>query len=124
MWGCGCNRRLVGRLACSNGRGSWSLAGRGHSLCAEEAKAIQPSEPTSTSLCPPPLPFTEEGDFTTAYSYYYEAYEQYAALSSPRALPLLKLMLLAKVLMRAWSWERGTVGTLLACLDREAEACC
>ncbi|KAL6780720.1 RPN6 [Auxenochlorella protothecoides x Auxenochlorella symbiontica] len=41
---------------------------------------------------------SEEGDFTTAYSYYYEAYEQYAALSSPRALPLLKLMLLAKIM--------------------------
>lgn len=60
---------------------------------------------TPTSPCFPSW-VAEEGDFTTAYSYYYEAYEQYAALSSPRALPLLKLMLLAKVPWGPWPCAR------------------
>lgn len=40
----------------------------------------------------------EEGDFITAYSYFYEAQEAYAALGSPRAITALKYMLLAKIM--------------------------
>lgn len=43
----------------------------------------------------------EEKDFKTAYSYFYEAFEQMSALDNPRAVSVLKYMLLCKV-GRGW----------------------
>lgn len=40
----------------------------------------------------------EEKDFKTAFSYFYEAFEQLSALDDSRAVPVLKYMLLCKIM--------------------------
>ncbi|KAK2077688.1 hypothetical protein QBZ16_004534 [Prototheca wickerhamii] len=57
----------------------------------------------------------EERDFVTAYSYFYEAQEAYAALGSPRAVQALKYMLLAKVM-------RGEVADVAALIASKTGA--
>jgi hypothetical protein len=41
----------------------------------------------------------EEGDFKTAFSYFFEGYEQYSSLGEPKAASLLKYMLLCKIML-------------------------
>lgn len=66
----------------------------------------------------------EEGDHVTAYSYFYEAHEAYAALGSPRAPAALKYMLLSRV-MRGEAGEvealaGAKAGAAAGCRDVEA----
>lgn len=41
----------------------------------------------------------DERDFKTAYSYFYEAFEGYDSIDSPKALTGLKYMLMCKIML-------------------------
>jgi len=41
----------------------------------------------------------DEKDHKTAFSYFFEAFEQFSALNEPKAVPMLKYMLLCKIMM-------------------------
>jgi 26S proteasome regulatory subunit N6 len=41
----------------------------------------------------------EEKDYKTAYSYFFEAFEQFSALNEPQAVNTLKYMLMCKIML-------------------------
>jgi 26S proteasome regulatory subunit N6 len=52
----------------------------------------------------------EEKDYKTAYSYFFEAFEQFSALDDPKAVAVLKYMLLCKVMLN----EAGDVPSIIS----------
>ncbi|CAG9460925.1 unnamed protein product [Pedinophyceae sp. YPF-701] len=54
---------------------------------------------------------TEEKDYKTAYSYFFEAFEAFASLKDPRAQRALKYMLLSKVMMGASDEVQNLIAT-------------
>jgi hypothetical protein len=69
----------------------------------------------------------EEGDYKTAFSYFFEGFEQYSALGEPKALPLLKYMLLCKIMMSEVKRGGGRVyksRSLSLCVRTHVAACC
>jgi hypothetical protein len=72
--------------------------------CAPSGPACQQIDTQSGIL------HAEEKDFKTAYSYFFEAFEQFSALDDPQAVSVLKYMLLSKVMLN----EAGEIAVAAA----------
>ncbi|XP_043956188.1 26S proteasome non-ATPase regulatory subunit 11A-like [Gambusia affinis] len=68
--------------------------------CIEWAKAEKRTF-LRQALEPGIIHAAEEKDWKTAYSYFYEAFEGYDSIDSPRAITALKYMLLCKIMLNA-----------------------
>lgn len=54
----------------------------------------------------------EEKDWKTAYSYFFEAFEGYDSIDSPRAITALKYMLLCKIVLNLWVYSSSRMNNI------------
>lgn len=78
-------------------------AERRRRLCVVSASSafsrVSPPEPLPVACAAGIIHAAEEKDWKTAYSYFFEAFEGYDSIDSPRAITALKYMLLCKIVL-------------------------